>query len=273
LGIAEKPDGYEVAADILAMRLHSDNERKEATAPEIEEAGCVLIDRLTFDRSDHREGYDIESIMKCCLGGEQGTTVVQSLCRRLRRSVENRETYAFHHADLLRGLFSAQPVSALNGLCAGDPIELERGIRIIGEVRGQRANPLDSVPDDELLKWCDEDPDRRYPAIASVVTISCAASESDPQQWTAIALRLLGRAPNQLEVLKQFVRQFTPRGVWSGSLASILEANARLLDVLDDVEPAARQFIAQERLRLGEIIDAERRRETRQDRVMDERFE
>jgi hypothetical protein len=168
-------------------------------------------------------------------------------------------------------LFRAQPLAALNGLCGGDQEALTRGIRIIADLL-PRATPLDAIPDDALLAWCDNDPVYRYPAIANVITIASPAKDGEPPQWSSIACGLLARAPDQIQVLKLFIRQFTPL-VWNGSRASHLESNVRLLDSVPTAQPATLDFIEQERAKWAHIVEEERRRETNMDRAMDARFE
>ena len=43
LAIAEKGGGYDIAADILSMRLHSDHEQKQPIPRDIVDAGCALL--------------------------------------------------------------------------------------------------------------------------------------------------------------------------------------------------------------------------------------
>jgi len=61
---------------------------------------------------------------------------------------------------------------------------------------------------------------------------------------------------------------------WSGSLAVILESNAKLLNELDEYpDPAVVQFVTQEKVRLGKAIETERRAETLADRERNACFE
>jgi hypothetical protein len=74
-------------------------------------------------------------------------------------------------------------------------------------------------------------------------------------------------------VLKQFVRQFHPRGGWSGSLTAILESNAKLLDQLEaHHDSTVVDFVRDEKVRFARVIEEERRWEAEKDR-RDERFE
>src|ERR1019366_1524749 len=122
--------------------------------------------------------------------------------RRLKVAVAKHETSAFYHDDLLVGLFSAQPAAALEGLCGGDAKDLERGIRILRD-GGSRKHPLAMVPEKDLLAWCDQEPQTRYPAIAQIITAYQRTSDSSPPLWTSIALRFLERASDPSEILKE----------------------------------------------------------------------
>ena len=146
-----------------------------------------------------------------------------------------------------------------------------RGVRIID---GMHRHSLSAVPEDVLLDWCDQEAEVRYPAIACVLPISNSTEEVGPRKWTTVAIRLLDKAPDRVEVLKQFVGQFHPKSGWSGSLAAILESNAKLLDQLDAYpDPAVVDCVRDEKIRLAKVIEDERRQETALDRRRDERFE
>jgi len=46
-------------------------------------------------------------------------------------------------------------------------------------VSRERHNPLDNLPVDDLLAWCDADPEARYPAIASLIRIAVPTSQAN----------------------------------------------------------------------------------------------
>jgi hypothetical protein len=105
------------------------------------------------------------------------------------------------------------------------------------------------------------------------VTLFQPSGENGLRQWTSTARKILDRASDRIEVLKSFVGQFSPMS-WTGSHAAILESNAKYLEELAQHEDhAVRQFIAQEKIRLGELVRSGRRTEALFDRQRDERFE
>jgi hypothetical protein len=264
LGIAALPSGYAVAIEILYMRLHSEKKRKQGIAPEIIDTGRALLERIVFTRKNDREDYRLGEIGAACLTGETGAAVVMGMCQRLKRS-------AYDHNDLLVGLFTAQPAAALDGLCGGDQKSLDLGIRFLRDV-GIRRHPLAVVSDDNLLNWCDVEPGARYLAMANVITVSEPAGEITPPRWTSLALRFLEKAPDPSAILRIFVSHFRPAGGRNGSLSTILESNATLLDELE-AYPALRDAVAEQKVRVRTWIEQERNREQLLDKERDERFE
>ncbi|MBZ5608788.1 MAG: hypothetical protein LAP38_11045 [Acidobacteriia bacterium] len=274
LAIAAMQSGYDVAIEILDMRLHSDKDRQEGIAPELVDAGCDLMRQFTFAKNNvqaYREDYRLGDITKSCLKGEKGAAVTMEICHKLKCAVAKYDTSTIYHDDLLVGIFGAQPTAALDGLCGGDQKELEQGISILQDVDA-RKHPLTVVSDEDLLNWCDKEPQTRYPAIAQVIAISQRQQDNMPPQWTSIALRFLEKAPAPDAVLHQFVSQFEPSGGWSGSLAAVLESKVALLDQLA-AYPDLSAAVAQQKERLRKSIEEQHRRETAWDRQRDERFE
>lgn len=269
LGIAGLEDGYDVALDVLHMRLHGDG--KKDVAPELATAGQELLRRFSFTEKNAREDYRIGEIAAAVMRGEDGRALVRELCAKLKDALGKYATHALNHDDFLDGIFRAQPLESLNALCGGDDEDLARGIRILSDVRS-RKNLIGLIPEEELLQWCDEQPDIRYPAIAGITPISYRTKDTEQLRWTQFALRLLERAPDPAAVLKEFVDQFTPHGGWSGSLAATLEANEPLLDELDGTAGLA-AAIAHEKKRLRAAIEQWRGFELSHDREHDERFE
>jgi hypothetical protein len=269
--IASKPGGFDVATDILHGRLHRDQQQKQQHESEITDAGRELIRRVPFGKAQNDMlDYSLGVISKSCLGGEVGAEVVDEVCHRLKDAVVKFDAYVFHFDDFIGGLFAAQPIAALDALCGGDPRELEKGLRII---RDLRQNPLDSMPEGELLTWCDHEPTDRYPAIAATITVCRGTKEGEAPQWTNLALHLLDRTRDGIGVLKEYVAQIELMSC-SGSRGATLAANIKLLEALQaHSDPVVAQFVAQERTRLAQVADAQRRADGEAEREKDERFE
>jgi len=271
LSIAAMPSGYDVAVEILYGRLRSNGNGEKEIASDLVDAGCELLQQFTFTNKNQLDDYRLGSIAKFCLKGEKGIAVTTAICRRLKRSVAEYDTNPVYHDDLLVGIFASQPAAALDGLCGGDQKELSQGIGILRDV-AIRTHPLALVSDKDLVNWCDEEPQGRYPAIAQLITISQRTSDNMSPSWTSTALLFLEKAPDSNAVLQQFVLQFRPRGGWNGSLAAILESNANLLDQLEAYTELS-TIVVQKKEQLQTWIEDERRWEKVSDQKRDERFE
>lgn len=269
LALAALPDGYDVAVEVLHARLHADG--KQVVDHALTATGQDLLRRIPIAEKNDSLDYRLGKIARACLVGEEGSIVTQELCARLKGAVATYTTYASYHADLLEGLFLAQPFTTLTALCDGNEDDRARGMRILHDIRS-RKDLISAIPEAELLRWCDERPDARYRAIAGVLPISHRTSDADALRWTAFALRFLERAPDPAAVLHEYVEQFAPRGVWSGSRAAIMQTNAALLDDLDGFAGLA-AAVAQEKERMRQAIERERRFELACARERDERFE
>ncbi len=269
LTIAAMPSGYDVAIEILYMRLHSYTSNNQTVAPETVETGCELLQQLAFAGND-RQDYHLADIVRGCLKGARGVTVVADMCRRLKTAVANHETSSFDHEHFLIAIFTTQPVAALDGICGGGAEEFRLGISMLRASR-HHGNPLAGVSESDLLNWCDHDPQTRYSALAPIITTIKPGGEDGPSQWTSVALRFLEKAPFPSAILRQFVSGFQPSEGWMGSLATILESNTPLLDQLGDF-PSLANTVSEQRESVRKRIEDRQHEESVIDR-RDERFE
>jgi hypothetical protein len=254
--IAREPGGLDIAIEILSMRISFAANRSSPS--ELIDIGCELLRRLTFTRRSRTDDYRLGFVAKNCLIGGKGAAAVKVICQNLKDAVSKSETYPFYQADLLNILFSAQPLAALDGMCGGSQTELDLGVSILDQASQLRRNPFDAIPEPDLLTWCDQQPNIRYPAIASGVTPLQWSAEAGQTRWTNIARQLIDRAPDRVAVLKRFTDEFIP-GAWVGTRTSIIESNARLLDELSGYsEPALVEFIAREKSKLTQAVQTEK---------------
>jgi hypothetical protein len=272
LRIAGEPEGWQVAVDILGMRLSFDEGRSQSSQSEIIEVGCQLLSQIRFDKKRRvTSEHTLRMIARESLVGQKGVETVQEICTRLRDAVAKSETYASSHSDLLQVLFTTQPLATLRAMCGEDDEDLQLGLSVLDDTAQLRRRPFDLVPQVDLLSWCDEQPKIRYPAAASGVT--AFQPVDGRQQWTDTALKLLDKAPDRVEVLKNLIRQFSPMA-WAGSRASIVELNVKLLDdLVSFADSALAEFISKEKSRLAQAVQEERQTEALFERARDERFE
>ncbi|MGJ4993732.1 hypothetical protein ACQR0Z_04890 [Bradyrhizobium sp. HKCCYLS3077] len=203
----------------------------------------------------------------------EGEDVARQLLRMFKDASIDHTRGAHDYRDLLRALFTVQPVAALNEMFAGDAESVKAGVRLAETLTRRRASPLDGVPPEVLIAWCRLDPDTRYPIAAGVGSLFKKDNHATPLQWSPLAPLLLQNAPDPAAMLSFFVKRLYPNS-WSGSWATEMESRFRLLaqlDVGDNTELRATRKDVLDRLRSQ--IEEARVRETAEDKQRNARFE
>lgn len=271
--IADQPDGFDVALEILFMHLSSVRSAQRESEPELIEAGRELLQRITFRKDSQHRDHKLEGVVKACLTGPDAGPIAAEVVTRLRESVAAHETYSFHNDDLLKALLEVQPVAVLNALFAGDEKDQRVGVSVFEQMGDHRGNPVDAISCEALIAWCEGDRERRYPLAASIITFARRPDASGPQVWSEQAKALLAGAPDPRTVLAVLIKQFRPMS-WGGSRAALMESNALLLDSLESHVPAGLMpFVTEAKAKLAQEVARERQWETEHDRARDERFE
>jgi hypothetical protein len=269
--VRQKPRGFVVACDILSMRLHT-AKGKEHDNPQLIEAARALLQGIVFENADNMQSYRLTEFAKFSLGGEAGAATVEAACKQLISAMSKGEIYRFDGEKFIPALFEAQPVAALDALLGGDLVAAKYGCQIIHNITVNHDNPLDAVPDETLITWCDKDAALRYPMMSSVVSFS-RGTDSGDQGWTSLALQMLERAPDAMVVLSSFADRFSPV-MCEGSRAVYMAQRARLLDDLDSrFGDEIMAFAQARRIELQNEIDHHREWEAKRDRSRDESFE
>lgn len=270
--IADQPDGFDVALEILYMRVHSDRSSNRDMEPELLLAGQELLSRVIFGTDTSSQTYHLAEIAKACLAASDTGPIAADIAIRLRQAIANHESYSFNNEELLTALLEVQPVAVLDALFSGDEKDRQAGLQVFDYLDEHRGNPADAIPRDTLIDWCNVAADIRYPIAAAVVTLNRYIEESASHVWSDQAAALLVGAPAPERVLATFIARFRPTS-WSGSRAALMEANARLLDGIASLIPSLEPFAMAAKAQFAEEVAVERRHETKRDQIKDERFE
>jgi hypothetical protein len=272
LRIADQPDGFDVALEILYMRFHSDRSSDGDLEPELLLAGQELLGRVSFSTDTSSKAYHLAKLVKVCLAAGDTGPIAADIAIRLRQAIVNYESYSFNNEELLTALLDVQPVAVLNALFSGDEKDLQAGVHVFDDLGEHQGNPADAIPRGTLIDWCNVAAEIRYPIAATVVTFSRYIEESTSHVWSDQAAALIAGAPDPKKVLATFIARFRPMS-WSGSRAALMEANARLLDGIASLTPSLEPFAMAAKAQFMEEVAAERQHETEHDRIKDERFE
>jgi hypothetical protein len=218
--------------------------------------------------------YHLHTIANVCLRGPEGSATAQSLCERIKQGVTDYTFRAYSYQQLLQSIFQLQPRIALDVFFGSAPQahSYDPNVDVFDSPLEHRKNPLDGIPVEEILRWCDDKPGARYPAISHDVSYHIAAKDGGTE-WSFLAMEMLKRAPDPLAVLKTFVKRFSPTS-WSGSLAAIIESRLGLLDRLAELKNASlADYATRIRPQLVDDIARTRKWENEHDSARDERFE
>lgn len=270
--ISEQSEGFEVALEIMVMRLFRDRSSPTGSDFAILDVGRRLLQRAEFNQSDERD-YRLAEIARACLVGPGGATVAAEAVDRLIRAVTAGETYAFVNLKLMKAMLEVQTKAVLDAVFSEDVDDWHERISLFRSLHEDGEAPADGVPSEILVAWCHQAPKSRFTLAAAFVTFACRSKESGAATWSEQAKSLLANAPDPGPVLDVFVDRFCPMS-WSGSRAALMELNARLLDSLDDeVAGKLHDTLPATKAQFARQIEHERQRETERDRVRDERFE
>jgi hypothetical protein len=276
VAIGNRPGGNSVAVEILSMRLFSDGSHKRQSVPEVAEAGRALLAAFEFHKRDSRadrEDRELGRIAQASLGGNEGVPVVRRIVRDMMTAINRHDIYAHNQDDLLTGLLRVHPIVVLDEMFAGDEKAQRKAAQAFLDLLRFHKSPLDVVPDEVLLEWCDRDPAVRYPLAAASATLFRRPKDGKPHEWTPLASKLLEKAPDPRRVFREIVQRLYPMS-WSGSLATKLELRLKLLEQLPLGDaPGLADAFSEAKAVWRERIDAERKREADEDRSSSGRFE
>lgn len=267
------PDGFDAALNMVWIRIIQLRHEKVDFPPELLATGRLVVQACELDRRLNREARDLQEVIESCLVGPEGIATVERLFDHLKSSHSMDGLRFIEKNRILGALLVAQPLTVLNRLFASGNVEDDGGVRSFFAHDELIGSPLDRVPPETMLTWCDEDRAVRYPLIAATLYPFNKTHNSDMRQWKELAFALLEHAPDKIEVLKQYIYHLRPMS-WSGLRSASWEANAKLLDVFenhDDVNVA--EFVRAERKKLRTTLDDLRGQELASERRENERFE
>jgi hypothetical protein len=276
LAIADKPGGLTVSLEILSMRLFSDAADERKSVPEAAEAGRVLLDAFEFHKKDQRtdrEDRELGRIAQVSLAGDEGVVIVRRIVRKMMLALRGYEISAHDQDDLMTALLRVHPEVVLDEAFSGDTKAVRNAVQAFVGFQRFNKNPLEVVPDDILVAWCERDPSVRYPVMAASAGLFKRSGKDQPHEWLPLASKLLAKAPDPDAVLKEIVTRLHPTS-WSGSLATKLEGRLRLLEKLP-IGDASGLSDALNRARsvFQQRIARERENEAAESRARDGRFE
>jgi hypothetical protein len=263
-----------VALEIIFFRFREENERKSGHAKEVLEAGRALLEDLEFEADSHRDRSHIASVARTCLEGADGVRCAETLCAKFGAAVQEGSRTTRHYDDLFQEICAAHPFLALDHFFSTDPTAQKKLSSVMGWQARRHTNPLERIPVDVIIAWCQSGGIERFCAMAAVVWMFVEANENSPtSKWSTIARALIDNAPQPGPIIEIFGSRIKPSG-WSGSIAAILRGRLPLLEELLGHQNAEVSAVAGRQIKeLKRQIDAYQKWEHDNDHDRDERSE
>lgn len=271
-----KEAGIRVAIEILTMRFHGRNKESPNLSDSLVVVTRDVVSMYNLEEKHGRQDSldnDLADLASICLTGTDGIAAAIHVGQKLIKALIAQRVYAFDYPKLLDSLARSQPIVFLDVFLGGSNVEGNQRATLFSHDLLRRGNPLNQIPDGELLSWCEKDSDVRYPIVASAIQPFTQSAESGKLEWKPVVYTILERAEDLDVVLEYFADAIRPKS-WSGSLADILQTRAVLYQELCEHENAKiRAWAKAQYSALQESIRKERQREEQRGRDRDERFE
>jgi hypothetical protein len=272
--VAARPGGFSVAVDTLMRWLSiaelGDLDELERLCPTCR----AVLAHAEFGEALKGIDYELGRIAEVALAGTDTSSLAAALVHGLRNAVRHHTLFPGYHNELLQVLLRLHPFVTLSTLCDGtDDEDREAAVQLFEDLGAHIENPATHLDPVKLVNWCNLDRQTRYAFALQIVPVVEPGSVLGRTRLTRQARMLLENSPLPKISLDQIVDRLSPRA-WSGSRATIMEANATALnDVLDLFDEDYQTHASETKASLLETIARERDAEAERNWTRDERFE
>lgn len=160
--ISQKPEGDTVSIDIMNRRLHGHQDKRQSEI--IVNLGQTLLLNFNYSNRIHSLDYEISNIIKVSFNGDNGKENAKKLCKKIILAIENYELSPREYNNTLYSLASIQPLVFMD--CFLDREEISYRLK---HVFNEGINSLKNIEPKIILRWCNVNPDTRFPIISSVI--------------------------------------------------------------------------------------------------------
>lgn len=269
--MSTKPNGTEIAVDILHMRLNR-YLNSDITGNSIPLLGQELLLKYEFSRKDKRVNKmerELATIVDTCFRDKSAKDTARDLCNKLVKAFISYDIYSMDYSHVLNALAKRQPWAFLDEFL-GNVTKLDYKIE---QALRDESNALSQIDDELIINWCEFDPKIRYPILASAIRPYQKNNETNTLQWTTLASRIINDYDNPIFILNKFKSSFFPHS-WSGSLAEKLQTRLVLISNLKKHENLSIvEWANTEEQNFKEAIRSERENELKHEKKLNERFE
>lgn len=196
--LAALPDGTEKAILILWSEFISLREIESNFEFEYIRCGRDILMKSEFGHKRSDIDHIIACLIEICLEGLDGESFAQAMCHKLRNAALYNRVCINQYSIAIGKLIIVLPFVALNTFFSKDNEEITH--RIAHGLRHTKEHPLERVPLSTLLDWANQEPQARFPALASAAPLF-ANPPDQASKLSPLALGLIDAAPDKGAVL------------------------------------------------------------------------
>lgn len=204
-----KENGLNVVTEILSMRFHG--KVKEKHSKGLVDLGFSVLIEYPYEEDDNQGSNDhkLEIIASACFENNPDETIAASVCKNIADSHGISLLPRFNAT--LKVLSNYFPKVFLT-CCLDNNFTIRKGVRSLSSSYDLREENsiYDDIKETYILEWCEEDPELRYPFIASVINPLNIIEENLAVK--PLVYSILDSADNKIEVLTNLL---TSKVSWS----------------------------------------------------------
>ena len=233
--LLERKGGFSIALEIVVTVCYFYEEEFHMLPTAIIDLAMSTLTTILSSRDTRLETVnddDLQMLTKQCVlanNGERNATLLT------QQVIDNINVRGFNHYDrwdLLPIISQHHPRLFLELVLTQLNVETACCRWVFPQIDDFGTNALLNVPDREILNWCEQNGEARYPIVAECIPLIQKNSEDDSLILNPMALVILDRCPNKLVILERYQESLLLMG-WSGSRAQALERR----------QPVYRQFL------------------------------
>lgn len=226
--LISKEGGAKIAVKILSTRLHRQKGEKSITSQKLIEVSREVLLQFSYEEKSNagsHADYKLAQIADVVLRRKEGIQSAIKLCQHLADGFKEYTIYSFYYPRLLSKLAQIQPYIFLDSFIGQDEYMFRR--MMFGDL--ERADsPVNQIPENILIEWCEQNPEIRYPQMVSSMQMYSKPKGSEELSWHPILSIIFVKSPNIETVLSHLENEIYPMS-WSGSRADAMAKRLPLL--------------------------------------------
>ncbi|WP_419783805.1 hypothetical protein [Maridesulfovibrio sp.] len=266
--ISQKANGEKIALHNLRMIFNINKDKNIGDA--LLSLGVPLCASLSPTEIKQTDTHTLQTVIKRSFASDSAKNATKEICQKIRNEIERGEATRHDYKAHVKALLEVQPDIVLTELLLDHP----HGARFFSWGTRMDCYPILSVQTDSVIKWCEIDPEDRYPLLAEIIPFFIIDNNGYADSISPIALTLLDKTNNYPEILKNLPFQFLPGAYWVGEKIKILTSKIPFCEKLQEHQHECVRKWASKRLKeLKKRIETETNAQERQSKEKYESFE